>query len=104
VRAPSGAARTLEAKDGTAHFEGTADAGIYRYAIGDTERTFAVSLTDARESDVNARWRPPERQEAARSAGGGGQALVPLWPWLLALALMLLALEWCVWTGSRSHA
>ena len=104
VRGPSGAVRTLEAKDGTAHFEGTAEAGIYRYAIGDTERTFAVSLADARESDVNGRWRPRERQEEARPAGGGGQALVPLWPWLLALALVLLTLEWCVWTGSRAHA
>jgi len=104
VRGPSGSAWTLEAKDGTAHFEGTADAGIYRYAIGDTERTFAVSLTDARESDVNGRWRPRERQEEARPAGGGRQALVPLWPWLLAAALMLLTLEWCVWTGSRNHA
>jgi hypothetical protein len=104
VRGPSGRVQTLEAKDGTAHFEDTAEAGIYRYAIGDTERTFAVSLADARESDVNSRWRPGERQEEARPAGGGGQALVPLWPWLLALALVLLTLEWCVWTGSRTHA
>lgn len=104
VRGPSGSVRTLEARDGTAHFEGTADAGIYRYTIGDTERTFAVSLADARESDVNGRWRPGERQEEARPAGGGGQALVPLWPWLLAAALVLLALEWCVWAGSRNHA
>ena len=104
VRGPSGAAQTVEAKDGTAHFEGTAEAGIYRYAIGDTERTFAVSLADARESDVNGRWRPGERQDEARPAAGGGQALVPLWPWLLALALVLLALEWGVWTESRSHA
>jgi hypothetical protein len=104
VRGPSGAVQTLEAKDGTAHFEGTAEAGIYRYAIGDTERTFAVSLTDARESEVNGQWRPGERVVEARPAGGGGQTLVPLWPWLLALALVLLALEWGVWTGSRSHA
>jgi hypothetical protein len=104
VRPPSGAARTLETKDGTAHFEDTAEAGIYRYAIGDTERTFAVSLADAAESDVNSRWRPRERQVEARPAGRGGQALVPLWPWLLALALGLLALEWCVWAGARRYA
>ncbi len=103
VRGPSGDARTVEAADGVAHFDGTAEAGIYRYAAGDTERTFAVSLTDARESDVNGRWRPGERPAAARPAGGGGQALVPLWPWLLALALALLTLEWCVWARSR-HA
>jgi hypothetical protein len=104
VRGPSGSVHTLEAIDGTARFDATAQAGIYRYAVGDAERFFAVSLTDAEESDVNARWRPAERQAEARPAAGGGQALVPLWPWLLALALVLLAAEWCVWIRSRTYA
>jgi hypothetical protein len=29
---------------------------------------------------------------------------VPLWPYLLVFALVLLALEWFVWIGSRSNA
>jgi hypothetical protein len=91
-------------KDGSARFDGTSDAGIYRYAAGGAARYFAVSLTDARESDVNSHWAAGERREETRRAGNGAQTLVPLWPWLLVAALVLLALEWWVWTGSRAHA
>lgn len=104
VRMPSGKSATLEAKGGSALFDATADAGIYRYTVGEVARFFAVTLTDARESDVNSRWAPGERREEIRPASNGAQALVPLWPPLLVLALMLLALEWCVWTGSRNYA
>ena len=104
MRMPSGAAETLEVKGGSALFDSTFDAGIYRYTVGEVERYFAVTLTDARESDVNGRWTPGERKGAAQPASNGAQALVSLWPHLLALALMLLALEWCVWVGSRNSA
>jgi hypothetical protein len=104
VRMPSGDSATLAVKDGSASFDATADAGIYQYTVGGIARTFAVTLADARESDVNRRWTPRERREEARPAGAGAQALAPLWPWLLALVLALLTLEWCVWTGRREHA
>jgi hypothetical protein len=104
VRAPSGSVETLEAKDGPVLFDRTADAGIYRYAVGEVERYFAVTLADARESDVNSRWTPGERREGAQPAIDAAQALVPLWPYLLALALALLTLEWFVWAGSRGDA
>ncbi|HYN63617.1 MAG TPA: BatA and WFA domain-containing protein [Candidatus Limnocylindrales bacterium] len=105
MRTPSGGAATLEVtKDGSALFDATADAGIYQYTVGKATRYFAVSLTDARESDVNNRWRPGARPEEAGSARSGAQALVPLWPYLLVLALMLLALEWFVWTRSLGNA
>ena len=104
VRAPSGDAVTSEVKDGTAAFDATAAAGIYRYTVGDVARYFAVSLTDARESDVNSRGASSARREAAQPAGNDAQTLVPLWPYLLIIALALLALEWFVWSWSRSHA
>ena len=104
LRTPSGKSKTLESEGGSALFDATADAGIYRYTIGEVARYFAVSLTDARESDVNNRFAPSERRTEARPAGKGAQALAPLWPPLLLLALILLALEWCVWTGSRIRA
>ena len=104
VRTPSGSSETLEVKGGSLLFDATADAGIYRYTVGDVARHFAVNLTNARESDVNNRWAPGERREERRPASDGAQALVPLWPYLLVLALVLLALEWCVWAGSRSSA
>ncbi|MDH3286590.1 MAG: VWA domain-containing protein [Betaproteobacteria bacterium] len=104
MRMPSGDATTLEVKGGSLLFDATADTGIYRYSVGEVARYFAVTLTDARESDVNSRWAPGERREQLQPAGNGAQALVPLWPHLLVLALVLLALEWCVWTGSRGSA
>jgi len=80
VRAPSGNAETLEAKGGPVLFDRTADAGIYRYAVGEMEGYFAVTLADARESDVNSRWAPGGRREGSRPAIDTAQALVPLWP------------------------
>ena len=105
VRTPSGSVAAADvAKDGSALFDATADAGIYQYSVGDATRYFAVSLTDARESDVNSRSQAGARAEGAGSARSDTQALIPLWPHLLALALLLLALEWFAWKSSRSNA
>lgn len=105
MRAPSGDATTLEVtRDGALRFDATADSGVYQYTAGDATRYFAVSLTDARESDINNRWRPDARPEEAVPAHGGAQAIVPLWPQLLVLALVLLALEWFVWNRSQGRA
>jgi Ca-activated chloride channel family protein len=104
LRKPSGDAETLEARGGSAAFDATADAGIYQYASGGVTRYFAVALADARESDINSRWSPGGRREEARPAGSDARTLVPLWPYLLALAVGLMALEWCVWTWSRGSA
>ncbi|HXV09368.1 MAG TPA: VWA domain-containing protein [Burkholderiales bacterium] len=104
LRMPSGKSETLEAEGSPLHFDSTADAGIYHYTVGEVTRYFAVSLTDARESDVNNRWTPTEPRQEIRPAGNAAQALVPLWPQLLVLVLILLALEWFVWTRSRGNA
>jgi Ca-activated chloride channel family protein len=104
VETPSGTTETLQAEDDSASFDATSEAGIYRYVSGDEARYFAISLADARESDVNARWTRRGQRAEARPAGGEAQAITPLWPELLALAMMLLALEWFVWIGSRGRA
>jgi len=104
MRTPSAKSETLEAQGGSLLFDATTIAGIYEYTAGDVARYFAVSLADARESDVNNRRTPAERREDVRPAGNAAQALVPLWPQLLALVLILLALEWFVWTRSRGNA
>ena len=104
MRTPSGRSEIREAEGNPLLFDATADAGIYEYAVGEVVRNFAVSLTDARESDVNNRWTPTERREETRPAGNAAQALAPLWPQLLVLVLVFLALEWLVWTRSRGNA
>ena len=93
VRAPSGDAVTSEVKDGTAAFDATAAAGIYRYTVGDVARYFAVSLTDARESDVNSRW---ASGRATRTGPADGQRRADP---RAALALLLYS-RWCCWCWS----
>ncbi|HEX9674265.1 MAG TPA: VWA domain-containing protein [Burkholderiales bacterium] len=104
MRMPSGNSETLASEGGSLRFDATADAGIYEYTVGEVARYFAVSLADARESDVNNRWTPADRREEVRPAGHAAQAHVPLWPRLLVLVIILLALEWLVWTRSRGNA
>jgi hypothetical protein len=104
VRGPSGDEETLAASDGAVRFETTATAGIYRYTAGTLTRFFAVSLADARESDVNRRGSHGERPAQAQAAQSSAQALLPLWPYLLVSALVLLTFEWFVWARSRGSA
>jgi Ca-activated chloride channel homolog len=104
VRMPSGHDETVPAKDGVARIDATGAAGIYRYAVEGAARQFAVSAADARESDIARRWLPRDSGKQDQTAAAGTQALLPLWPYLLALALLLLALEWGVWIGSRRSA
>jgi Ca-activated chloride channel homolog len=104
VRTPSGHDETVPVKDGLARFDATGTAGIYRYSVNGSARHFAVSAADVRESDVERRWMPNASSEQTETAIAGTQALAPLWPYLLTLALLLLALEWGVWIGSRRSA
>ena len=104
MRMPSGDAATLEVKGGTFQFDAATEAGIYRYSVGGVTRHFAVALTDAQESDINSHWASGKQGEDVRPVDGDARAWAPLWPHLLVLALLLLALEWWAWTGSRSSA
>ena len=104
METPSGTTATLEAEGDSVSFDATSEAGIYRYVSGDGARYFAITLGDARESDVNARWTPREQRAEPGSADGAAQAVTPLWPQLLMLALMLLALEWFAWIRSGGSA
>ncbi len=104
VRGPAGTEQALEAIDGAVRFDATGTAGFYRYTAGNMTRFFAVSLLDARESDVNRRQSPGKQPDRSEAASSSTQALLPLWPYLLVLALALLTLEWFVWVGGRSDA
>ncbi|HET7598182.1 MAG TPA: hypothetical protein VFK15_14710, partial [Burkholderiales bacterium] len=97
-----GATEKLPVERASVLFDATTEAGLYRYAGGDRTRDFAVSLVDDRESDINRRWVPGDRTEA-RGLDNAAQAVLPLWPYLLVLALLLLVLEWSLWSR-RSHA
>ena len=85
---------------GTFRFAGTALAGVYRLAVGDSTHMFAVNLLDAKESDVT-----PIGQLTLAGQGVVGQdsALgglnTTIWPFLVVAALLLVSLEWLVYNS-----
>ncbi len=102
VRDPSGEGAIHRVDRSPLVYEATARAGLYRYTIAGVHRHFAVNLTDEGESNLAARARipatpaPAPELEAARASR-------PLWPYLLALALTLLAGESCVRSAPRAQ-
>ena len=104
MRTPSGDGFIYEVDGDSLLFDATATSGIYRYTVGDVHRYFAVNLTDARESDINARARLPGTETLPARATAQSQLAIALWPYLAGMALVVLALEWCVWCARRGRA
>jgi hypothetical protein len=84
---------------GSLRFPGTDRAGTYRLSIGEQpDRFFAVNLLDPKESSIepvreivlSGQQVQSEEQELSR-------ANLPLWPFLVGLALVLVCLEWIIY-------
>jgi hypothetical protein len=87
---------------GSLRFPGTDRAGTYRLSIGEPakggDRFFAVNLLDPKESSIepvreivlSGQQVQAEEQELSR-------ANLPLWPFLVGLALVLVCLEWIIY-------
>jgi hypothetical protein len=85
---------------GSVRFPGTGRVGPYSLSVGDRPPTiFAVNLLDSQESDVAPRREIVLSGEAVQAEE---QALtrsnLPLWPFLVGVALLLVCLEWIVYT------
>lgn len=104
VQVPSGARRRFRVDAASLVFEDTAQAGFYRYTIGNDRSFFAVNPGDARESDIRPRAVFPAARAAPESAGPRSRASVALWPWLAWAALAIAAAEWLVWCARRGSA
>ncbi len=99
---PGGLKRTLEADAGGAfRFPATDRAGLYALSVGEQPPSlFAVNLLDEDESNI-----APQRQivlsgqtiQAASEVVG--RANLELWPYLVALALLLACVEWFVYNS-----
>ena len=74
--------------------------GPYRLSIQDqTARLFAVNLLDLQESDVEPRREIVLSGETVQAAEHAlTRSNLPLWPFLIVLALILVCLEWLVYT------
>ena len=84
---------------GSLRFPQTDRAGTYRLSIGDQpDRFFAVNLLDPKESGIE-----PQReialsgQEIQAEEQKLSRANLPLWPFLVGLALVLVCLEWIIY-------
>ena len=85
---------------GSVRFPGTGRVGPYSLSVGDRPpMLFAVNLLDSQESDVAPRREIVLSGEAVQAEE---QALtrsnLPLWPFLVGLALILVCLEWLIYT------
>ena len=72
-------------------FADTFETGFYSYKTGAREGQFAVNLFDDAESDIRSRVKSPAPPE--QSGQGTGERARHLWPYLLALIALVLALE-----------
>jgi len=84
---------------GSLRFPGTDRIGLYSLSIPEQKtRLFAVNLLDQKESNIE-----PEReivlsgQPVEAEERGLSRANLPLWPYLVGLALVLVCLEWIIY-------
>jgi len=84
---------------GSIHFPGTTRAGVYNLRIPDkTPRFFAVNLLDQHESNIEPRTKIVLAGQAVEAEQHAvSRANMPLWPFLVGLALLLASLEWLVY-------
>jgi hypothetical protein len=93
---PDGSTEILETADGTASIRDTGQTGFYRLDSGKTTYQFAVNLLSRSETDIRPRYLP------ATESGDPSNAVfrkrpVPVWPFLAAMAILLLLGEWYFW-------
>jgi len=92
VTTPSGRKAPLKVTSNPVLFADTAEAGIYTYRSAGREGRFAVNLLDEAESDIRSRL-VDAPATAATESGRDADAALPLWPFLLAAVIVLLAAE-----------
>ncbi|MDR7483379.1 MAG: VWA domain-containing protein [Armatimonadota bacterium] len=97
LRGPDGHAVDVEARDGRFALPPLDRIGAWRLRTGGWERLWVVAAADARETAAVA---VPPPTPAAAASGSAQVAQVSLTPALLAMAAVLLGLEWALWTRS----
>ena len=108
VRGPDNVAEVHAVTGGELVFDRSSRAGIYQYTLDResalVQRYFAVNPGDERESAITPRVTPVADGVVAADAAEQGQVTLALWPHLLATALLVLMLEWCLVLLRRRHA
>lgn len=91
---PDGRTETVEAVEGTFTFAGSGRIGTYELRAGDRVWRWAADLRDADESDLTPAEQLRLGEREVRADAGPPQSERHFWPWLAALALLLLLGEW----------
>jgi Ca-activated chloride channel family protein len=105
IASPSNQVYTVRPAEGSVIFKDTSELGAYAItSISGEQQTvdyFAVNLFDPHESDI----RPVETlrigQSQISAAPATEQGWQEWWPWLAAVALLILLIEWWVYHGRR---
>jgi len=101
VTLPDGSRQSLTLEQGKALFQGTQQTGVYTLDYpGHPELgsdAFAVNLFDPGESAIAPQSEIRLGQTQLRAGGGEDAGQHELWPWLAALALVVLLLEWLLY-------
>ena len=83
---------------GMFRYPNTARAGVYAVSIPDrAPRLFAVNLLDAAESDIRPRREIVVSGQTVAARPAGAAANQEIWPYLAALALLIVCVEWVVY-------
>lgn len=95
ITTPSGKKETLSAEGRPVVLTDTSEAGIYRYKSASREGRFAVNLLDEAESQISPRWKEAAASAGSATASGAAvsQSGLFLWPMLLGVGIVFLALE-----------
>ncbi len=97
ITRPDGVREALPSGDADAVFRNTSTAGFYSViSAGAPEYSFAVTLSDAAESDVSPRYSfgAADGGGSGNAGDAGGVSLTPLWAVLAVAALALILAEW----------
>jgi hypothetical protein len=92
--------RRIEAGSaGSIHYPATYRTGVYALTVGEQEtRLFAVNMLNPQESNIARKDQIVLSGEAVQAQRAGlDRANLPLWPFLVGLALFLASLEWLIY-------
>jgi len=94
-------AKLIASPAGSARFVATDRSGVYRVAVAGAEpRFFAVNILDERESNIRpVRQITVSGRQVQAEQSAVKRANVPLWPFLVATALLLACIEWLIYNN-----
>lgn len=104
IRHPDGSTHPVHTQAGIVHYEHTDRAGTYQVMQSDQQRAVAVNFLDPVESNLlepSSTWAAPP-PASATTAQASPRTRLPLGRLMIGLLLILLLVEWWLYTAKRS--